>query len=238
MIGEALGVIEVVGMAAAIEAADSCVKSANVELIGYELTKGSGLVTIKISGNVGAVKAAIEAAKVSAGKVNKIFATLIIPRPATNLDNLILSDTTVGVGIDKKGTADEIKEEVEEDIKDNPLEEKEQESIEVKVEEMKEVERSTEDNVNISIVEDLNEIEPIELGLEEEDQVDITSNSVNEGNNEVENNCEEEQSKTDETLNNKDSENESDELCNVCHDPLCPRRKGQPRYLCIHYKES
>ena len=52
MSGKALGIIETVGMAAAVEAADSCVKSANVTLIGYELTRGRGLVTIKIEGNV------------------------------------------------------------------------------------------------------------------------------------------------------------------------------------------
>ena len=59
---KSLGLIETEGLAAGIEAADAAVKSANVELIGYELTKGGGWTTVKIQGDVGAVKAAVDAA--------------------------------------------------------------------------------------------------------------------------------------------------------------------------------
>ena len=55
MDNQALGLIETIGMTGAIEAADTCLKSANVQLIGYELSTG-GLVTVKVQGNVGAVK--------------------------------------------------------------------------------------------------------------------------------------------------------------------------------------
>lgn len=93
----ALGLIETVGMAAAIEAADAAVKSANVSLIGVELTKGDGMVTVKIEGDVGAVKAAIDAASQAALRVNKVFATKVIARPAEGLDELVYSKETKGV---------------------------------------------------------------------------------------------------------------------------------------------
>ena len=93
----ALGLIETIGLAAAIEAADTCMKSANVELIGYELTKGYGMVTVKIKGDVSAVKAAIESAKVSAAAVNTVYATLVIPRPVDKLDLMIESSNTIGL---------------------------------------------------------------------------------------------------------------------------------------------
>ena len=65
---EALGTIETVGLAAAFEAADVACKTANVELIGYELAKGGGFVTIKVVGKVAAVNSAIDAAKAAAAK--------------------------------------------------------------------------------------------------------------------------------------------------------------------------
>ena len=96
MSGEALGLIETLGLVAAIEAADTCMKSANVELIGYELTKGFGMVTVKIRGDVSSVQAAIESAKVSAAAVNTVYATLVIPRPADGLEIMIeCSEVTV-----------------------------------------------------------------------------------------------------------------------------------------------
>ena len=92
----AIGMIETVGLAAGIEAADVCVKSANVTLIGYELSKGNGMTVVKIEGNVGAVKAAIEAATVAANKVSKVFSTKVIPRPSDGIDFLIRNSDTVG----------------------------------------------------------------------------------------------------------------------------------------------
>ena len=74
---KSLGIIETIGLASGIEAMDSALKSANVELIGYELTKGDGMVTIKLEGNVGAVIAAIHAAKIAASKVNGVFNDVI-----------------------------------------------------------------------------------------------------------------------------------------------------------------
>ena len=62
---EALGMIETKGLVGAIEAADAMVKSANVTLVGYEKI-GSGLVTVMVRGDVGAVKASVDAGTVAA----------------------------------------------------------------------------------------------------------------------------------------------------------------------------
>lgn len=93
---KSLGLIETQGLAGGIEAADAAVKSANVELIGYELTKGGGWTTVKIQGDIGAVKAAVDAARIAAGKVNRVVSTRVIPRPAEGLERLIRNGDTVG----------------------------------------------------------------------------------------------------------------------------------------------
>ncbi len=100
---KSLGLIETQGLAAGIEAADAAVKSANVELIGYELTKGGGWTTIKVQGDVGAVKAAVDAARMAAAKVNQVVSTRVIPRPSAGLDMLVYSPDTVGYAQPTKG---------------------------------------------------------------------------------------------------------------------------------------
>ena len=77
--GEALGMIETKGLVGAIEAADAMTKSANVTLMGYEKI-GSGLVTVMVRGDVGAVKAAVDAGACAAEKVGEIVAQHVIPR--------------------------------------------------------------------------------------------------------------------------------------------------------------
>ena len=168
---DAIGLIETIGMAAAIEAADTAVKSANVKLIGYELSKGQGMVTVKISGNVGAVKAAISAAKTSAEAVNKVVSTLLIPRPAESLEMIIESKETIGI---------------------EKYEEKKSESND-------ELEKKEEYEVN---------------KLEQIDEPTLEDGGVKEV-----------------IESNKD-------ICNLCFDENCPRRKGQSKTLCIHYNEK
>lgn len=97
---QALGSIEVVGLVAGIEAADVACKAANVRLVGYELAKGGGYVAIKVMGDVGAVKAAIDAAETAAARLGRIVSTLVIPRPSEQLETLVFSPTTVGPGRD------------------------------------------------------------------------------------------------------------------------------------------
>lgn len=84
----ALGLIETKGLVAAIEAGDAMVKSANVTLVGTEKI-GSGLVTIMVRGDVGAVKAAIDAGTAAAQKVGEVVSTHVIPRPHTDVERIL-----------------------------------------------------------------------------------------------------------------------------------------------------
>ena len=86
--GEALGMIETKGLVGAIEAADAMTKSANVTLIGYEKI-GSGLVTVMVRGDGGAVKASVDAGAAAAEKVGEIVSQHVIPRPHTDVEKIL-----------------------------------------------------------------------------------------------------------------------------------------------------
>ena len=85
---EALGMIETRGLIGAIEAADAMVKAANVSLIGTEKI-GSGLVTVMVRGDVGAVKAAVDAGVSAADAVGEVVSNYVIPRPQTEVEGLL-----------------------------------------------------------------------------------------------------------------------------------------------------
>jgi microcompartment protein CcmL/EutN len=85
---EALGMVETRGLTAAIEAADSMVKAAQVTLVGTEKI-GSGLVTVMVRGDVGAVKAAVEAGAANAAKLGELVATHVIPRPHSDVEKIL-----------------------------------------------------------------------------------------------------------------------------------------------------
>ncbi|WP_434798611.1 BMC domain-containing protein [Terrisporobacter vanillatitrophus] len=151
----AIGIIETIGLAAAIEAADVCLKSANISLIGYELTKGNGMTVVKIEGNVGAVKAAIEAASVAVNKVSRVYSQKVIPRPSNSIDSLIRNENTVGYENKVIEEIEEPKEllnpkEVEEEITDTPdLNLYEEDNERIEDEEEIEIEEEIEDtNLN------------------------------------------------------------------------------------------
>ena len=84
----ALGMVETRGLVGAIEAADAMVKAANVHLVGKEQI-GSGLVTVMVRGDVGAVKAAVDAGACAAEKVGEIVAQHVIPRPHTDVEKIL-----------------------------------------------------------------------------------------------------------------------------------------------------
>ena len=85
---EALGLVETRGFVGAIEAADAMVKAANVRLVGKEKS-GSGLVAMMVRGDVGAVKAAVEAGGEAARVVGELISTHVIPRPHADVEALI-----------------------------------------------------------------------------------------------------------------------------------------------------
>ena len=88
MAQEALGMVETRGLTAAIEAADAMVKAAEVVLIGTEKI-GSGLVTVMVRGDVGAVKAATETGGAAAAKLGELVAVHVIPRPHTDVEKIL-----------------------------------------------------------------------------------------------------------------------------------------------------
>ncbi|GAB3536676.1 ethanolamine utilization protein EutM [Photobacterium proteolyticum] len=84
----ALGMVETKGLVGAIEAADAMVKAANVELVGREQV-GSGLVTVMVRGDVGAVKAATDAGAIAAKNVGELVSIHVIPRPHSEVETIL-----------------------------------------------------------------------------------------------------------------------------------------------------
>ncbi|HHX22710.1 MAG: BMC domain-containing protein [Tepidanaerobacteraceae bacterium] len=161
---KALGIIETYGLTSAIEAADTATKAANVELIGYELARGSGLATVKVLGDVGSVKAAMNAANASVSKIGKVVAVHVIPRPHDDIDMLMKWENSSAENCNKQ----------------------------------KEEEKPNDDNKS----EDSSHNDEKEQAVEKEEQDEQTY------------------------------------TCNLCKDPQCPRKKGEPRVNCIHYEEG
>ena len=88
MAKEALGMVETRGLTAAIEAADAMTKAAEVVLVGTEKI-GSGLVTVMVRGDVGAVKASVEAGTSAASKLGELVASHVIPRPHEDVEKIL-----------------------------------------------------------------------------------------------------------------------------------------------------
>ena len=85
---EALGLIETFGIIYVLEAADAMCKAANVVLVGTEKI-GSGLVTVMVRGDVGAVKSAVESGSAAASRLGELVATHVIPRPHTDVEKIL-----------------------------------------------------------------------------------------------------------------------------------------------------
>ena len=85
---QALGMIETKGLVASIEAADAMVKAANVTLIGKEHV-GGGLVTVMVRGDVGAVKASVDAGAAAAERVGELVSIHVIPRPHDEVEGIL-----------------------------------------------------------------------------------------------------------------------------------------------------
>ena len=88
MTQEALGMVETRGLTASIEAADAMTKSAEVTLVGTEKI-GSGLVTVMVRGDVGAVKAAVESGSAAASRLGELVAAHVIPRPHADVEKIL-----------------------------------------------------------------------------------------------------------------------------------------------------
>ncbi|MDI4232129.1 BMC domain-containing protein [Bradyrhizobium sp. Arg237L] len=85
---QALGLVETRGLVAAIQAADAMVKAANVKLVTRQ-QPGGGLISIIVQGDVGAVKAAVDAGAAAASQIGKVVSTHVIPRPHDGMEDIL-----------------------------------------------------------------------------------------------------------------------------------------------------
>ena len=85
---EALGMIEAKGFVTLVEATDAMLKAANVQFLGWDKV-GSGLVTAFVTGDVAAVKAAIDAGASAASKIGEVVSVQVIPRPHEELSAVL-----------------------------------------------------------------------------------------------------------------------------------------------------
>ncbi len=92
MLELALGLVETRGLVAAIEAADAMTKAAEVQLVGRERTD-PGMITIKVIGEVAAVRSAVDAGSAAAARVGQLISSHVIPRPAEDVEMLIFQQS-------------------------------------------------------------------------------------------------------------------------------------------------
>ncbi|EHK2337730.1 BMC domain-containing protein [Clostridium perfringens] len=162
--GKALGLIEFIGYVSAICAADTALKAASVDLIGIEKVTG-GIVTVKITGDVDAVQAAVESAENYASRIGSLRSAHVIPRLDDEVENLLMNS---------KSSEEEIQEEIqelEEDIKEF-CEEIREEITETIIEETESKEESLQEDV-VEYVKNVNdEVEEISEKIEGESHLD------------------------------------------------------------------
>ncbi|AMN32358.1 BMC domain-containing protein [Clostridium perfringens] len=162
--GKALGLIEFIGYVPAICAADTALKAASVDLIGIEKVTG-GIVTVKITGDVDAVQAAVESAENYASRIGSLRSAHVIPRLDDEVENLLMNS---------KSSEEEIQEEIqelEEDIKE-VCEEIREEITETIIEETESKEESIQEDV-VEYVKNVNdEVEEISGKIEGESHLD------------------------------------------------------------------
>lgn len=162
--GKALGLIEFIGYVPAICAADTALKAASVDLIGIEKVTG-GIVTVKITGDVDAVQAAVESAENYASRIGSLRSAHVIPRLDDEVENLLMNS---------KNSEEEIQEEIqelEEDIKE-VCEEIREEITETIIEETESKEESLQEDV-VEYVKNVNdEVEEISEKIEGESHLD------------------------------------------------------------------
>ncbi len=91
---KALGLIETKGLVGAIEAADAMVKAANVKLIGAENTIAA-LITVKVVGEVGAVKSAVDAGAAAAERIGELVSCHVIPRPHEDTELIVYDELSI-----------------------------------------------------------------------------------------------------------------------------------------------
>lgn len=211
---KALGMVETMGILAAYEAADVALKSANVKMVGYEISRG-GLVVVKFTGDVSAVRSAVDAAKTAASKLSKVWSSHVIARPAAEIENMINSEDTVNSKNPVNNKDKKIKE--EKTAEDNNPENDFKEDNETNQIDSTKAEKDEE----VNIVE----------AEQEEVKDDLSEFETDQDNNSTA------ELEAEEIEEAEEEEKQEEDICNLCGDPACPRSKGDLHKDCIHYDE-
>jgi len=183
-VSKALGLVEVRGYVAAVEAADSALKAANVTLIGLEKIKG-GITTIKIIGDVGAVKAAVDAAKASVESLGTFRTAHVIPRVDSQVEDLFFERHKKSQEVsresysEKSDTKDKEKIETQVKKKEEALVKEKVETSEVEIVEKVTEEKSEAKEENKEEEPQINNVEEI-VKNDFKDHIDFNSMKVEE----------------------------------------------------------
>lgn len=238
---KAYGFIEMLGLASAVVAVDTALKAANVELDGLESAKGAGMHTLKISGEVSSVKAAVSSILGERSLQGKVFAHTVIARPSDGLEAMIDGGKDDLV---TKNRHDHEKEAQHEDSRapetggteeaeakgiSESEETEEEDSEDADISEASPEVPQTDATASVEAEEEVEEVEeteetvPQEPGPSSTEGVDAPM---------------EEAPETETAEGKKKRGKDKSVTCNICLDPKCTRLKGEPHAKCIHYKEK
>lgn len=245
MKGQAVGLIETVGLVPAIEAADAAVKAANVSLTGYELSRGAGLVTVKLRGDVSAVKAAVAAGAAAASQVGRVKSTTVIARPHRDTEQILPGPGQPGVVPKAPPAAGPASDAAEPADEAAPAEEPEpaQEPAPVEGPEPVAEPAPAEEPAPVEELGPVAEPAPAAEPVPDAEPVSGEEPAATEAQTAAEPQAPvHETPPAAEPVSADEAEQPaslepSKQLCNLCGDPACPRRPGQPHKKCIHYGE-
>lgn len=204
---QALGMIETIGLPTAVASADAATKAANVQLLGYDLATG-GMVTVKLRGDVGAVQAAVRAGAQVGMQVGQVVSTHVIPRPHNDLEALTAQLVRGPAVVSTPEPAV---------VKPRQPRKKKEAPAPVPVAEASVLVEETPLPVVVAqevIVDEAGDVTFVEEVVEVEETGEISA----------------EESAVEATSV------AAVEVCNLCADPACPRRRGQPHRLCMHWE--
>lgn len=244
-----LGLLEVAGLALAIKVADIMAKSANIKIAGIEKTKGSGWMLVSITGDVAAVQSAITNGAQFAHREKGWVADRVIPRPASALDRWLGPGEAPQAPIDRPASATEQNETDGEATADNAVNDAPPTLAEELVDQtdgaipvsespadddarpsgadesmdqtdgaVPASESPIDDDVTIASPSMALELVELTVGIEPASNIQPAKRSHH-------------KAKT------GAADVAATASCNLCHDPACPRGKGEPRAACIHYNE-
>lgn len=229
---QALGLIEA-GHLAAIVAADTALKTSNVTLLGMENSMFDGMLTVKLEGDISAVKEAVKAGAAAALRVDRVHRAVVIPKPGLNLDRIMIRKVSLPCVTSNSGSGT-VKEPMEDDASEVVPEPKESYDPEAALELLKDGEPESvpelpelpEDGEPESVPE-LPEDGELEMvpGSKESDKPESVPELPEGDKPEI---------APEPKKNDKPEAEIKEEVfsCNLCHDPECPRVN------CIHYNKK